>query len=67
MSEGVEQRILECLRDVYPKDLSIEELADLTHVHRNTVSKYVYSLEKQGFIKVTRKVGRAKMYQLAKG
>ncbi len=64
MSEGVEQKILKCLKDAYPLDLSIEELSALTHTHRNTVSKYVYSLNKQGSIKVTRRIGRATMYAL---
>lgn len=66
MSEDVEQKILKCLQDAYPKDLSIEEIADITHAHRNTVSKYIYGLSKQGTIKITRKVGRAKMYELSK-
>jgi predicted DNA-binding protein YlxM (UPF0122 family) len=66
MSEGVEQKIIKCLREAYPKDLSIEEIADITHTHRNTVSKYIYSLNKEGKIKVARQIGRAKMYVLSK-
>jgi DNA-binding IclR family transcriptional regulator len=66
MGEDAEQKILRCLQEVYPKDLSIEEISDLTKLHRNTTSKYVYSLCKQGTIKVTRQIGRAKMYQVLK-
>ena len=61
-----EQRILKGLEDEQPRDLSIEEIARKTGIHRNTVSKYVYALEKQGKIKVSRQVGRAKMYVIVK-
>ena len=62
VSESPEQKILKCLRNEYPKDLSIEEVAKRTGMHRNTVSKYVWGLERGGKIKISRKVGRAKMY-----
>jgi DNA-binding IclR family transcriptional regulator len=62
MSQTFEQEILRCLKDQYPKDLSIEEIAAKTGVHRNTVSKYIWGLEKEGKVKISRKIGRAKMY-----
>ena len=62
MSEDTEQKIVKCLQEA-SMDLSIEEISDMIHIHRNTVSKYIYSLNKQGRIKVTRKIGRAKMFQ----
>jgi len=45
--------ILERLKKVAPKDLSIDEISVLTGAHRNTVSKYVYALEKSGEIQMT--------------
>ena len=66
VSESPEQKILECLRNAYPKDLSIEEVAKRTGIHRNTVSKYIWGLEREGKIKISRKVGRAKMYTIVK-
>lgn len=62
MSHGPEQKILKCLEAEYPTDLSIEEIAMKTGVHRNTVSKYLWGLEKEGKVKISRVVGRAKMY-----
>jgi DNA-binding IclR family transcriptional regulator len=62
MSQTFEQEILRCLKDEYPRDLSIEEIAAKTGVHRNTVSKYIWGLEKEGKVKISRKIGRAKMY-----
>jgi len=66
VSESPEQKIIECLRNEYPKDLSIEEVAKRTGMHRNTVSKYIWGLEREGKIKISRKVGRAKMYTIVK-
>ena len=56
--------VFECLRKVAPKDLSIEEIANVTGFHRNTISKYVYGLEMKGKIVKTREVGRAKFYSI---
>lgn len=63
------QKILEAIKraSASPKDLSIEEIAELTGIHRNTVSKYVYGLEKEGKIIMTRQVGSAKLYTIKEG
>jgi DNA-binding IclR family transcriptional regulator len=62
MTKEVEQKILECLGKEFPRDLSIEEIATKIGVHRNTVSKYVWGLEKEKKVAISRIVGRAKMY-----
>jgi DNA-binding IclR family transcriptional regulator len=62
MSQSPEQRILKCLESDYPRDLSIEEIAKKTGIHRNTVSKYIWGLEKAGKVTISRNVGRAKLY-----
>ncbi|MEM2129196.1 MAG: HTH domain-containing protein [Candidatus Bathyarchaeia archaeon] len=62
MTENLEQKILKCIEAEYPRDLSIEEISKKTGIHRNTVSKYIWGLERQGKVEVLRKVGRAKMY-----
>lgn len=59
--------VVECLRRAAPRDLSIEEIANLTGLHRNTISKYVYGLEMKGKIVKTREVGRAKFYTIRRG
>jgi len=66
MNQEHEQRILKCLKEEYPRDLSIEEIAIKTGIHRNTVSKYIWGLEKEGRVKISRKIGRAKMYTVNK-
>jgi len=62
MAQDAEKSILDLLVKGYPNDLSIEEISEKTGIHRNTVSKYVYGLEKGGKIKNSRTVGNAKMY-----
>jgi len=66
MDRNIEKKILKCLEAEYPKDLSIEEIATKIGVHRNTVSKYIWGLEKEGKVKISRKIGKAKMYIIAK-
>jgi DNA-binding IclR family transcriptional regulator len=65
MSQETENTILQFLQKEHPKDYSIEEIAEKTKLHRNTVSKYLFGLEKEGKIKNTRTIGRAKMYTTA--
>lgn len=60
-SEDIEKSIIETLRKE-SRDLSIQEISEKTGLHRNTVAKYVFALEKAGTIRSSRRVGRAKMY-----
>lgn len=61
----VENRIIECLKSVQPKDLSINEIAKLARISRLTASKYIAVLCARGLIVSSRVVGRAKMFQLS--
>lgn len=47
------------------RDLSIGEIAEKSDLSRETVSKYVNVLQAQGKIKLSRKVGHAKLYEKA--
>jgi len=67
MTNGAMQKILECLKKAAPKDLSIEEIAETTRIHRNTVSKYVFALEKEGKVILSRQLGNAKLYTIKEG
>lgn len=67
MSEEVERKVLACLRKSAPKDMSIEELAEATKLHRNTVSKYVAILEAGNKIIMTRALGNAKLFKIKEG
>jgi predicted transcriptional regulator with HTH domain len=62
--EEAEQRILECLRKAYPRDLSTKEIAVAVGIDRNSLRGYLYGLRKAGLIYPTRQIGRAKLYAL---
>jgi DNA-binding IclR family transcriptional regulator len=64
LSEEIITKILRILRES-KRDLSVGEIADLTNIHRNTVGKYIFTLEREGKVRVTRAIGRAKLYSLA--
>ena len=59
---NAKQKIFNALKEISPKDSSIQEIADLTKISRETVSKYVGILEAENKIKLAREVGKAKMY-----
>ena len=63
------RRILEAVKRAAtsPRDVSVEEIAESTGIHRNTISKYVYGLEKEGKLVMTRQVGNAKFYTIKEG
>jgi biotin operon repressor len=67
MTNGAMNKILEHVRKAAPKDLSIDEIADSTGIHRNTVSKYIFALEKEGKVILSRQVGNAKLYTVKEG
>jgi predicted transcriptional regulator len=48
------------------KDMSIQEIADDSGISRETVSKYVGILEAEGKIRLSRIIGKAKLYELSK-
>jgi len=62
--EETEQKIIACLRKVYPCDLSTKEIATAAGIDRNSLRGYLYGLRKAGLIYPTRKIGRAKLYAL---
>ena len=58
------RKVLEVLKRAAPRDLSIDEIAELVKMHRNTASKYVYALEREGKVAMTRQIGNAKLYSI---
>ena len=60
-----EARILDYLKK-HPEGITILNLADALGVHRHTATKYVYSLEGKGLLRI-RKIGFAKLCYLKKG
>lgn len=59
------QKIYDTIKKEKLRDLSIQEIADMSNISRETVSKYVGILVAENKIKLTREVGKAKMYTLA--
>lgn len=60
------QKILNVIKEEYPKDLSIQEIANISKISRETISKYVGILVAEKKIILTREVGKAKMYAAIK-
>jgi response regulator of citrate/malate metabolism len=63
--EKTKQKVLDAIQEADPKDLSIHEIAGITKLSRETVSKYVGILEAEGKIKLARRMGKAKLYLLS--
>ena len=59
---NAKQKIFNAIKETSPKDSSIQEIANLAKISRETVSKYVGILVAEKKIKLTREVGKAKMY-----
>jgi len=62
---SVEERILKLLKDVYPQDLYIKEIASKLNISRNTASKYIAVLEARDMV-ICRRISKIKLCR-AKG
>ena len=60
------QKILNFLEKNYPKDFSIQEIADELKIHRNSVSTHIRILQASKHIKLTRKLGTSKLFTIKK-
>ena len=60
-------RILDHMIAMKEFDYSISDISKITEINFKTTLESVHSLEDQGILKLTRIIGRAKMYQLDKG
>lgn len=56
------EKILRCLQES-EIDLSIQEIANKTGIHRDTVSKWIEVLLSEGKVIETRKVGKARLFK----
>lgn len=65
--ENSKQKIFEVIEKAGSQDLSIQEIAEISGLSRETVSKYVGILEAEKKIALTRRIGKAKMYRLIGG
>lgn len=65
LNEKLSEKILDVLKEAYPLDLSIEDVAKKSGIHRNTVAKYLAVLSAKGKVEL-RSLGKAKLYRLKK-
>lgn len=60
----IKKSILTFLRKEYPKDFSIQELADWKKMHRNSISTYIKVLRAEGKVAISRVIGNNTMYSI---
>ena len=58
----IKKKILVFLRNNYPKDFYIQEIADELKIHRNTISIYLKVLVAEGLLESLRKIGKINLY-----
>jgi len=61
--KSTKQIVLDAIKKARPPYVTIQEIADTTKLSRETVSKYMLVLAAEGKIKVTKTVGKAKLYE----
>ena len=61
----IKQAILQFLEVNYPKDFNIQEIANNTKIHRNTVSTYIKVLVAERKVNLTRSMGKINLYSLS--
>lgn len=64
MKSEIKKEIVLELVDEYPRDMSIGELSKATGRSRETISKYLKRLATQNYVKESRRVGRARMFEV---
>jgi predicted ArsR family transcriptional regulator len=62
--KSTKEIILEAIKNANPPYVTIQDIADTTKISRETVSKYMLVLEAEGKIKVTKIIGKAKLYEI---
>ncbi len=58
----IKRKIMEFLEKNHPKDFSIQEVADATQFHRNTVSTYLKVLVAEKKIIISRTIKNVNLY-----
>ena len=57
------QMVLDAIKKAKPPYVTIQEIADVTKLSRETVSKYMLVLVAEGKLKVTKTVGKVNLYE----
>lgn len=58
------KKVLEAIKNAKPPAVTIDEISKITRLSRQTVSKYVHVLYAEEKIKIFKKVGKVKLYQI---
>jgi len=58
--------ILDAIKNANPSYVTIQDIADITKISRDTVSKYMLALAAEGKIKITKKISKANIYEAVK-
>ena len=61
-NKSTKEKIFDAIKKADPPYVTIQDIADTTKISRETVSKYMLVLEAESKIKVTKKIGKAKLY-----
>jgi len=62
--KSAKEIILDAVKNANPPYVTIQDIANITKISRETVSKYMLVLEAEGKIKVTKVIGKAKLYEI---
>jgi response regulator of citrate/malate metabolism len=60
--KSTKEIVLDAIKNANPPYVTIQDIADATKISRETVSKYMLVLEAERKIKVTKIIGKAKLY-----
>ena len=63
LDDKIVTKIIKVLKEVYPSDLSIEEIAKKAGIHRNTAAKYLAALLSGGKVEL-RRYGKLKLFRI---
>jgi len=58
-----EEKVLNAIKSAQPPVVTIDEIAKITKLTRQTVSKYVDILHAKGKIKIFKKIGKVNLYE----
>ena len=61
--KSTKEIIFDAIKKADPPYVTIQDIADFTKLSRETVSKYMLVLEAEGKIKMTKIIGKARLYE----
>jgi response regulator of citrate/malate metabolism len=61
--KSTKQIVLDAIKKANPPYVTIQEIADVTTLSRETVSKYILVLAAERKIKITKTVGKVNLYE----